>query len=123
VFLFTSYAFASEKVTLIEFSRMHNKELPQVYDPITKLVRTSVENNNLTYHFIVIAKKEEFDSSFPKVKQQVLKTVCSRPREKQVVKSYNANIIYSYENEKGMFLNQFMIKAGFCNQQAPHYFK
>ena len=97
-----------------EYSEKINKTLPEVYDPVTKLISSSVENNNFSYHFIVAVTRAEFKQALPKVRSQILKTVCSTPREKFIFKVYKANLIYRYENLSGESLGEFMVKPLHC---------
>lgn len=113
--LFSICAFAQGlRPTLEEYSLRLNKELPEVYDPVTKLLKTTVENNNLIYHFIVDANHAEFNWAFPKVKTQILKTVCANSREKFVFKELKANLVYRYENVKGQSMGEFMVRPEHC---------
>lgn len=100
--------------SLKETSATINKDLPEVYDPVTKLVTTTVENNNLVYNFIVNANQGEFDWALPKVKAQVLKTICRSSRERKVLKSLKSNVVYRYENVKGQSLGEFLIRPEHC---------
>lgn len=100
--------------TLAEISANLNKSLPEIFDLVTKLVSTSVENNNFKYHFIIKANHKEYSWALPKVKSSILETICSRPREKLLLKQHRANIVYSYENVEGHFLGQFMVKPEHC---------
>ncbi len=101
--------------SLEELSQKVNKDLPEVYDTVTKLMRSTVENHYFKYHFLVGATKPEFESAFPKVKAQILKTICSHRREKTILTVYKAGIIYSYENVQGQSLGQFLVKPEFCH--------
>lgn len=103
---------------LEEISAKVNKTLPKVYDPVTKLKTTTVENNQLVYHFLVDADQAQFNSAFPKVKRQVLKTICSESQEKLILAKYQRNIIYSYENLKGQSLGRFLIAHEHCGAKA-----
>ena len=105
----------SPRPSLEEISKEINKDLPQVYDPVTKLMRTTVENNSLKYHFLLDADQKEYSWAMPKVRTQVLSTICSKPREKTVLKNYRVNILYSYENVKGQSLGEFMVKPEQCH--------
>ncbi|MES2526481.1 MAG: hypothetical protein V4598_05315 [Bdellovibrionota bacterium] len=91
-----------------------NKDLPEVYDHATKLMRTTVENNNFKYHFIVGATRPEFTTAFPKVKAQILKTICSHSREKTILKGHRAGILYSYESVRGELLGEFLVRPEHC---------
>lgn len=99
---------------LSEISTSMNKSLPEVYDPVTKLISTSVENNNFTYHFVLMANFKEYSWALPKVKASILETICSKPREKVLLKQHRANLVYSYENVEGQLLGQFMVKPEQC---------
>ena len=99
---------------LKDISIEENKSLPQIYDHATKLTTTTVEQNNFYYHFLVGATQKEFDFALPKVKVQILKTICSRKTERIILKEYKANIVYRYESDKGMSLGEFMVKPDFC---------
>jgi hypothetical protein len=100
--------------SLKDISTEENKSLPQIYDHATKLNTTSVENNNFYYHFLVGATQMEFDLALPKVKAQILKTICSRKIERSILKEHKANIIYRYESDKGLSLGEFMVKPEHC---------
>jgi hypothetical protein len=113
LFLFSVQLMARPE-SLQELSHKVNKELPEVYDHATKLMRTTVENNHFKYHFIVGGTKAEFEFAYPKVKAQVLKTICSHSREKFILTSHKAGIIYSYENVRGQSLGEFMVRPDFC---------
>lgn len=102
------------RASLKETSEKINKDLPEVYDPVTKLVTTTVENNNLIFHFIVDANQGEFDRALPKVKAQVLKTICKSSRERKVLKTMKTNVVYRYENVKGQSLGEFLVKPEHC---------
>lgn len=112
-------AYAQDKrLTLKEYSEKINKSLPEVYDPVTKLISTTVENNNLNYHFILAASRSEFTQVLPKVRSQILKSVCSSVRDKMILKEYKANLIYRYDNIKGESLGQFMVKPEHCSPKG-----
>lgn len=111
--LFALISFA-EASTLEELSTKVNKDLPEVYDHATKLMRTTVENGSFVYHFLVGANKEEYALAFPKVRTQVMSTICKHSREKIILGKYKASIVYRYENLKGQSLGEFMIPAGHC---------
>lgn len=102
--------------SLSELSSRINKDLPEVWDHATKLLRTTVENNNIYFHFVLKASEEEFRWALPKVKTQVLKSICSKGREKAILKDYRANIVYRYESDKGPTLGEFMIKPDHCHK-------
>lgn len=111
----SSYAQVA-RPTLTELSSTINKSLPETWDHATKLLRTTVENNNIFYHFVLKASEEEYKWALPKVKAQVLRTICSKSREKSILKDYQANIVYKYESEKGLTLGEFMIKPDHCHK-------
>lgn len=102
--------------TLLTYSEHINKSLPEVYDHATKLLRTRVVNNALTFDFIVDATKEEFALAFPKVRSQVMRTICRETREGTALKKYQANILYRYESVKGQELGEFMVKPSHCRK-------
>jgi hypothetical protein len=108
----------NKKTTLKEFSEKTNKTLPEIYDPVTKLISTSVENNNLSYHFVLSASREEFNLALPKVRFQILKSICSSSREKMILEEYKANLIYRYESIKGESLGEFMVKSEYCGRKG-----
>lgn len=113
--LLSLHAYSSPQSTSLEdVSRKVNVTLPEVYDSITKLVTTSVENQNFKYHFLVDATEKEFLKALPKVKTQVLKSICKNSITRSILKDHKANIVYSYENTKGQSLGQFMVKPGHC---------
>jgi hypothetical protein len=113
--LFTLSAFAQvARPGLAEISHTLNKSLPEVYDQLTKLVSTSVENNNFIYHFLVNANQSEFDGALPKVKAQILKTICAKKVERSLLKVHKAHLVYRYENVKGQSLGEFMVRPEHC---------
>ena len=77
-------------------------------------MRTTVENNNVIYHFLVNATQKENDWVMPKVKERVLLTICSNKNQKHILTSYRANVVYRYENVKGQFLGEFLIPPERC---------
>jgi hypothetical protein len=77
-------------------------------------MRTSVENNHLNFDFIVIASREEFANAFPKVRSQILSTICRQKREGTALRQYKANVVFRYESEKGQSLGTFMVKPDHC---------
>ncbi len=91
-----------------------NKALPENYDRVTRLRTTTVENNHLVFHFLLDAQMPEYEWALPKVKAQVLKTICSDSREGHVLKKERANIVYRYENVKGQSLGEFMVTPAHC---------
>lgn len=102
---------------LKEYSDFINRSLPEVYDHATKLMKTSVENDNITYHFMLRATEQEYSFAFPKVKEQILKTICSRKQESYILTYLKANIVYRYEDEKGKSLGQFMVRPEHCSKR------
>ncbi len=116
LFLFNFFLTASAS-SLEELSRNANKDLPEVYDHATKLMRTTVENGNFVSHFLVRASQEGYAIAIPKVRSQVMTTVCKHTREKVILGKHSANLLYRYENEKGQSLGEFMIPAGFCGRK------
>lgn len=99
------------------YSEEINRTLPVVYDRITKLKTTTVENNDLSYHFLIDVTEKEFEETVPKVKGQVLGSICSRSQERIVFQQYKANIIYRYENVKGQSLGEFMVRPDHCSKK------
>lgn len=114
-FLFLSHISHAADASLSAYSQTLNKELPEKFDNITVLRTSTVENNHLYYHFVLNATPEEFQGAFPKVKAQILKTICGQSREKQVLKGFKANLVYRYENQKGQSLGEFMVQPSHCN--------
>lgn len=104
----------SANASLREEASRINKDLPEIYDPVTKLVTTTVENNNLIFNFIVDASQGEFDWALPKVKSQVLKTICRSTRERKVLRELKSNVVYRYENAKGQSLGEFLVRPEHC---------
>ena len=102
--------------SLKDISTEENKSLPQIYDHATKLTTTTVEHNNFYYHFLVAATQKEFDFALPKVKAQILRTICSRKTERTILKEHNAVIVYRYESDKGLSLGEFMVKPQHCSK-------
>lgn len=113
--LLSTASFAQSRPTLEEVSKEMNKDLPEIYDHMTKLMRTSVENNNLKYQFLINADQKEYNWALPKVRTQILSNICKNSRQKAILKNYRANIVYSYENVKGQSLGEFMVKPDHCN--------
>ena len=105
------------RITLYEVSNKINQNLPEIYDPVTKLQRTTVENNNLIYHFLIDAGQKEYDWALPKVKTQILSNVCTNQNQNSILSEHQANIIFRYENTKGQSLGQFMVQAGHCKKR------
>lgn len=114
VLFFFSFLHIAFSGTLEELSGKVNKDLPEVYDHATKLMRTSVENGNFVYQFIIGANKEEYALAMPKVRTQVMSTICKHGREKSILTLHKANIVYRYENVKGQSLGEFMIPTEHC---------
>lgn len=98
------------------YSLKINKTLPEVFDHATKLMSTTIENNNFYYHFQLKATRHEYTVAKPKVEAQVLKTICSQPRERTILQKYKANLIYRYENDQGLSLGEFMIRPSHCQK-------
>ena len=112
--LFIISAALAAEIDLKSYSEKVNQSLPEVYDHITKLRTTSVQNNNFYFHFLVKATQAEFFQFVPRVKTQVLKTICSQSRGGTILKHYKSNLIYQYENEKGQSLGEFMVQPNHC---------
>lgn len=102
------------RLSLTEFSNQMNGEFPQIFDHATRLVSSSVENSNFIYHFQLRADQIEFRSALPHVKAQILKTVCGKPKDKILLTVYKANLVYKYENDKGNYLGEFMVRPEHC---------
>ncbi len=115
-FIFTTQFASAVKDNLEAYSRNINKSLPEVFDHATKLMRTRAENNHLNFDFIVRADKEEFAFAFPKVRSQVLGSICKKSRERTALQRYQASVVYRYENEKGQTLGEFMVKPNHCGK-------
>lgn len=114
--LFFLAASAYSQVTLEDVSARINKSLPENYDPVTRLRRTTVENQYLIFHFLLDAEKSEYQWALPKVKTQVLKTICSQSREGSVLKVQKASVVYRYENVKGQSLGEFLVTPAHCQR-------
>lgn len=112
-------AIAQIRPSLEEVSAKLNQDLPEIYDPVTKLRKTTVENNNLIFNFLIDANQKDYDWAMPKVKTQVEKTICSKAREKAVFRDHKANIVYRYENMKGQSLGEFMVRPEHCGASRP----
>jgi hypothetical protein len=110
----TSLSAQLPRPSLKDVSLQLNKELPKVYDNVTKLIATSVNNNNFSFHFMLDASPEEYAFALPKVKAQILNTICTKTREASILKEYKANIVYRYEGLKGNTLGQFMVSPDHC---------
>ncbi|MCM2349391.1 MAG: hypothetical protein NDI69_05165 [Bacteriovoracaceae bacterium] len=102
--------------SLQELSAKINKTLPEIYDHATKLMSTTVENNNFYYHFMLKATKKEYQGALPHVQAQILKTICSKATERGILLGHKANIVYRYENDKGQSLGEFMVRPGHCQK-------
>lgn len=102
--------------SLKDISDKWNKDLPEKFDSITKLQKTTTENNNFIHHFIVDANQFEFDTALPKVKQQIMSSICSKPREKHLLNVQKANLVYRYESIRGLSLGEFMVRPEHCSR-------
>lgn len=114
VLLFVSILHFASAGVLEEISGKVNKDLPEVYDHATKLMRTTVENGYFVYQFLVDANKEEFAAAVPKVRAQVMSTICRHSRERTILIQHRSSIVYRYENGKGQSLGEFMIPRDHC---------
>lgn len=114
--LIFSLSLFAQTPSLEMYSQKINADLPENYDKITRLRKTTVENDELVFHFLVLATKEEFSTAFPKVKDQVLRTICRHSREGRVLRELKAPVIYRYENEKGQSLGEFVVRPGHCQK-------
>lgn len=103
--------------SLEEVSEKVNMNLPEIYDPITKLIKTSIINNTFYYHFLLGATRAEYKQAESKVRGQILKTICSKSTEKLILLKHKANIVYQYETPHGESLGQFMIKPEHCHKK------
>ncbi|MFL5783175.1 MAG: hypothetical protein ACJ76H_01115 [Bacteriovoracaceae bacterium] len=120
VMLFVYSAFAQTPPTLETLSEKINEDLPEVIDRMTKIRKTTVENNHLTYHVLVDATPAESATALPKVKQQILSTICSNKRQRMALMELNAPIVYRYENVKGQSVGEFMVPADLCKKTSEH---
>lgn len=111
----TTFVFATAP-SLGEYSAKINSGLPETYDRVTKLLKTSVENDDLVFHFVILATKDEFAATHGKVKAQVLSTICRHDREGKVLRQLRKAVIYRYENEKGQALGEFMVRPAHCEK-------
>lgn len=60
LFLMALHSFAQSPHPEVQaYSLKINKTLPEVYDHATKLISTTVENNNFYYHFRLKATRKE----------------------------------------------------------------
>lgn len=116
LFLFLCALAIAQTPTLEEFSQKLNSELPENFDHLTRLRKTTVENDHLIFHFLVLVNKEEFASAHPKVKQQVLSRICRDPREGRVLRQLRKPLVYRYENEKGQSLGEFVVTPEHCQK-------
>lgn len=114
--IFLSVSVYAQQPSLEELSNKMNKDLPEIIDPVTKLQKTTVENNNLYFNFIVDAKEKEFSWALPKVKSQILSTICSKGKEKALLVNHRANLVYKYESVKGTSLGEFMVRPEHCSR-------
>lgn len=110
-------ALAQTAPSLEQYSRKLNQSLPEVYDAVTKLRHTTVENNHIVYHFLVDATMSESSWALPKVKGQVLLSVCQNAHQKNILQNLRAGIIYRYENLKGQSLGEFLISPAHCSSR------
>lgn len=114
--ILVSFSVHGQSINLNDISKKWNEELPENYDSITKLRSTSIENNHFVFNFLIEATQFEFDTALPMVRSQILKTVCSKPREKNLLTINNAHLVYRYENTKGQVLGEFMIRPEHCRK-------
>ena len=115
--LFSFTAIAQAPQSLEQYSLKLNQSLPEVYDAVTKLRQTTVENNQMVYHFLVHATLSESSWALPKVKNQVLSSVCQNAHQKNILQNLQAGIIYRYENIKGQSLGEFLISPAHCSSR------
>lgn len=101
-------------VTLMDISQKVNKDLPVIYDSVTKLTRTTVENDYFIYHYLVDGNKPEFDRALPMVKGRITKSICTDRVTKTILVDLKKSIVYRYENPKGISLGQFMVSPDHC---------
>ena len=114
--LFACLIASAQTPKLSEYSAKINSELPETYDKVTKLLKTTVENDDLVFHFIVLATKEEFSATHGKVKAEILRTICRHGREGRVLRELRKAVIYRYENEKGQALGELMVRPAHCEK-------
>jgi len=100
--------------TIQDFSTKLNKSLPEVYDSITKLERTSVEGDFLVYHFTVDLSQSMFTEHVGKMKNRAEQSSCKNKNTHYVLTKLNKPILYKYENLKGQSLGQFQLAARRC---------
>ncbi len=103
-------------VTLMDISQKVNKNLPVIYDSVTKLTRTTVENDYFVYHYLVDGTKEEFDRALPMVKGNITKTICRDNPNRTILVDLKKSIVYRYESPKGISLGQFMVSPSHCQK-------
>lgn len=103
-------------LTLTDLSQKVNKDLPVIYDHATKLMKTSVENDQFVYHYIIGGTQEEFDRALPMVKARIFKSACTDKVTKSVLVDLKKSLIYRYESHKGLTLGQFMISPDYCKK-------
>lgn len=114
VFLLSVFPHALAQGHLLRLSEEVNKSLPESYDPVTKLQRTSVENGAVIYHFQLDATQAEYNGALAKVKAQVLKSICAKRIERKIIVAHKADIVYRYENLRGQSLGEFLISSTHC---------
>lgn len=102
------------RLSLQDVSTQINKSLPEIIDPVTRIQRTTVENNHVVYHVLVNATHKEYAFAIDKVKSQVFKNICQNKWSVTILKTHKAEIVYRYENQKGQLLGQFMVRSGHC---------
>lgn len=116
ILLISSAIAQPDRPTISEVSKNLNKELPQVYDHATKLMTTTVENNNFIYHFTLRATEIEYKMALPKVKSQILSTICSKKRERSLFEDHKVGLVYRYESERGTTLGEFLVRPEHCER-------
>lgn len=105
-----------EASVLKDFSNKLNRNLPEVYDSITKLERTSVEGEFLVYQFVVDINEEQFKQNIEKIKKNAIVNSCTNKNTLHVVEKLKKSLLYRYENLKGQSLGQFQILSGTCSK-------
>lgn len=100
--------------TLEQYSQNFNQQLPMDYDPLTKLVSTRVENNEMIFNFSVIPATSVFDWSLSKARAEALRNICQREAEDTVLGEYNANVVYHYRAVTGETIGKFTVKPDPC---------
>lgn len=103
-------------ITLMDISQKVNKDLPRVYDSVTKVMRTTVENDYFIYHYIVDGSKLEFDRALPMVKSNITKSICKDEPTRTVLVHLKKSVVYRYESPKGISLGQFMVSPSHCQK-------